>query len=61
MRRLAKDGPEEKYLPAHLESKRPDPLDAAPDHQRLAMPFNYVDFDVKLSKKPHKFYRVCQP
>ena len=26
-----------------------------------AMPFDYVDFDVKLSDKPHKFYRVRQP
>ncbi len=26
-----------------------------------AMPFDYVDFDVKLSEKPHKFYRVRQP
>ena len=25
------------------------------------MPFDYVDFDVKLSEKPHKFYRVRQP
>jgi hypothetical protein len=24
-------------------------------------PFDYVDFDVKLSDKPHKFYRVRQP
>jgi hypothetical protein len=27
----------------------------------LVMPFDYVDFDVKLSEKPHKFYRVRQP
>ena len=26
-----------------------------------AMPFDFVDFDVKLSDKPHKFYRVVQP
>ena len=26
-----------------------------------AMPFDYVDFDVKLSEKPRKFYRVRQP
>jgi hypothetical protein len=26
-----------------------------------AMPFDYVDFDVKLSDKPQKFYRVRQP
>ena len=26
-----------------------------------ALPFDYVDFDVKLSEKPHKFYRVRQP
>jgi hypothetical protein len=26
-----------------------------------AMPFDYVDFDVKLSDKPRKFYRVRQP
>ena len=26
-----------------------------------AMPFDYVDFDVKLSEKPQKFYRVHQP
>ena len=26
-----------------------------------AMPFDYVDFDVKLSEKPQKFYRVRQP
>ena len=25
------------------------------------MPFDYVDFDVKLSDKPRKFYRVHQP
>ena len=25
------------------------------------MPFDYVDFDVKLSEKPQKFYRVRQP
>jgi hypothetical protein len=25
------------------------------------MPFDYVDFDVKLSEKPQKFYRVHQP
>jgi hypothetical protein len=27
----------------------------------LVMPFDYVDFEVKLSEKPHKFYRVRQP
>ena len=26
-----------------------------------AMPFDYVDFDVKLTNKPQKFYRVRQP
>ena len=26
-----------------------------------AMPFDFVDFDVKLSDKPQKFYRVRQP
>ena len=26
-----------------------------------AMPFDYVDFDVKLSDKPRKYYRVRQP
>jgi hypothetical protein len=26
-----------------------------------AMPFDYVDFDVRLSEKPQKFYRVRQP
>jgi len=26
-----------------------------------AMPFDYVDFDVKLSEKPQKFYRARQP
>lgn len=26
-----------------------------------AMPFDFVDFDVKLSEKPQKFYRVRQP
>jgi hypothetical protein len=26
-----------------------------------AMPFDYVDFDVKLSEKPQKYYRVRQP
>ena len=26
-----------------------------------AMPFDYVDFDVKLSEKPQKFYRLRQP
>jgi hypothetical protein len=26
-----------------------------------AMPFDYVDFDVKLSDKPNKYYRVRQP
>ena len=26
-----------------------------------AMPFDYVDFDVKLSDKPQKYYRVRQP
>ena len=26
-----------------------------------AMPFDYADFDVKLSEKPQKFYRVRQP
>ena len=25
------------------------------------MPFDFVDFDVKLSEKPQKFYRVRQP
>ena len=25
------------------------------------MPFDYVDFDVKLTNKPQKFYRVRQP
>jgi hypothetical protein len=25
------------------------------------MPFDYVDFDVRISDKPHKFYRVRQP
>ena len=26
-----------------------------------AMPFDYVDFDVKIAEKPQKFYRVHQP
>ncbi len=26
-----------------------------------AMPFDYVDFDVRLSDKPQKYYRVRQP
>ena len=26
-----------------------------------AMPFDYVDFDVKLSDKPQKYYRIRQP
>jgi hypothetical protein len=26
-----------------------------------AMPFDYVDFDVRLSEQPQKFYRVRQP
>ena len=26
-----------------------------------AMPFDYVDFDVKLTNKPQKYYRVTQP
>ena len=26
-----------------------------------AMPFDFVDFDVKLTNKPHKFCRVRQP
>ena len=26
-----------------------------------AMPFDFVDFDVKLTNKPQKFYRVRQP
>jgi hypothetical protein len=26
-----------------------------------AGPFDYVDFDIKLSEKPHKYYRVRQP
>jgi len=26
-----------------------------------AMPFDYVDYDVKISEKPQKFYRVRQP
>ena len=26
-----------------------------------ALPFDFVDFDVKLSEKPHKYYRVRQP
>ena len=26
-----------------------------------AMPFDYVDFDVKHSEKPQKYYRVRQP
>jgi len=25
------------------------------------MPFDFVDFDVKLAEKPQKFYRVRQP
>ena len=25
------------------------------------MPFDYVDFDVKIAEKPQKFYRVRQP
>jgi len=25
------------------------------------MPFDYVDFDVKISEKPQKYYRVRQP
>ncbi len=25
------------------------------------LPFDYVDFDVKLSEKPQKLYRVRQP
>ena len=25
------------------------------------MPFDFVDFDVKLTNKPQKFYRVRQP
>jgi hypothetical protein len=26
-----------------------------------ALPFDFVDYDVRLSEKPHKFYRVRQP
>ncbi len=26
-----------------------------------ALPFDYVDFDVKLTNKRHRFYRVRQP
>ena len=26
-----------------------------------AMPFDFVDFDVKIAEKPQKFYRVRQP
>jgi hypothetical protein len=26
-----------------------------------ALPFDYVDFDVKIAEKPRKFYRVRQP
>ena len=26
----------------------------------LRMPFEYVDYDVNVSAKPHKFYRVRQ-
>ena len=26
----------------------------------IVMPFDYVDFDVKLSEKPRKYYRVRQ-
>ena len=26
-----------------------------------AMPFDYVDFDVRLADKPQKYYRVRQP
>ena len=26
-----------------------------------ALPFDFVDYDLKLSEKPHKFYRVRQP
>jgi hypothetical protein len=31
-------------------------------HRHVAiMPFDFVDFDVKLAEKPRKFYRVRQP
>ena len=26
-----------------------------------AMPFDFVDFDVRIAEKPRKFYRVRQP
>jgi hypothetical protein len=26
-----------------------------------AMPFDYVDLDVKMAEKPQKYYRVSQP
>ena len=26
-----------------------------------AMPFDYVDYDVKIAEKPQKYYRVRQP
>jgi hypothetical protein len=36
-------------------------VDATLDHQPPALPFDCVDFDVKLSDKPRKFYRVRPP
>jgi hypothetical protein len=29
-------------------------------HKDAVMPFDFVDFDVKLANKPQKFYRVRQ-
>jgi hypothetical protein len=48
-------------LEAATDLSAPFPWTSLLTTNAAAMPFDYVDFDVKLSDKPQKFYRVRQP
>jgi hypothetical protein len=48
-------------LEAATDLSAPNPWSPLLTTNVSAMPFDYVDYDVKLSEKPRKFYRVRQP
>jgi hypothetical protein len=48
-------------LEAATNLSAPNPWSPLLTTNVFVMPFDYVDYDVKLSEKPHKFYRVRQP
>ena len=48
-------------LEAATDLSDPNPWQPLLTTNLPVMPFDFVDFDVKLTNKPQKFYRVRQP